>query len=389
MPVVASGARPSSTGSTAGWRPSDRASSPCENDEETDPPLNGFSDRGRPSSHGVLPVAGRHVRSRIKPKGLLCPAKNDINERWKRPGALQPLSRSLSGHVYGKKMTLGCAQLTSSGQLRSRKAKTGQPRRRGEAVRSMLPWWQNSTPNINDTCVENVSTTEDAGRFSRGQKDALCQHSSACSDGLPTTAAGDGDGDQMQQHPTMKSPDAIPKCHGVDDKENIADQRTVGAAGESALGHSGVRTSCVPGNNDEDGLERGAKPYNHYSNLFENPPPSIPTVDQYIFDDNITYKAITKRGHTEAIPVEMAGDGVLGIGQCGTVPWDATIRGENQDLEFDIDPSALLYADEDIDKVPLCIYSKPCMNDVCLMYRHTFSNGLRHGSVPGMFRRLK
>lgn len=96
--------------------------------------------------------------------------------------------------------------------------------------------------------------------------------------------------------------------------------------------------------------EQAANEYTHYSNLFDNPPPSIPTVDQYIFDENIMYGAISKRRQGKALPVNPSGGGVQ---ELGGVSWaDARLStGGVDQVETHVDPQDLLYADEDIDKV--------------------------------------
>ncbi|CAN0071533.1 unnamed protein product [Scytosiphon promiscuus] len=340
--------RPSTTGSKARLTFPDRDGSTPGNSTDSNPPWVECSDRGGPSTNIISPVGGRDDVIRTKPKGAPCSANHRSGERWKRPNALRPLSRSFSGHVYSKKMTLGCTQPSSRGNMRARKIKSDQSRRRREAVRSMLPWWQNSLPDLPNTCAEDLSTAENTVQSPGHLREELCQRQGASWHGSLTTTARNGE--QKQQQLPTKASDAISTPIGVDgDEGENTDQPTVDAAGGRTSRTSDVQGSFHPSRNHEDGLQHGTKPYNHYSNLFENPPPSIPTVDQYIFDDNIRYKAITKRGHTEAIPVETGGDGVLGIGQCGSVPWDAAFADTTQ--ETDGDPSALLYADEDIDKL--------------------------------------
>ncbi|CAN0528847.1 unnamed protein product, partial [Ectocarpus sp. 12 AP-2014] len=78
-----------------------------------------------------------------------------------------------------------------------------------------------------------------------------------------------------------------------------------------------------------------------------------PTVDQYIFEDSITYEAITKRGQSKALPLNVASGGALGIGQPGgdSSKGVAFVGAGGDDPESYVDPSALLFADEDIDKL--------------------------------------
>lgn len=82
------------------------------------------------------------------------------------------------------------------------------------------------------------------------------------------------------------------------------------------------------------------------SGLFDSSTPPVPMVDQYINDDNLLYEAITKRGRTEALPVNNDGRGMLGL--------EKVVDGRSNDkgLLQDVEPEALLFSDEDIDKVP-------------------------------------
>ncbi|CAM9673799.1 unnamed protein product, partial [Laminaria digitata] len=88
--------------------------------------------------------------------------------------------------------------------------------------------------------------------------------------------------------------------------------------------------------------------YTDCSNLFENPPPSIPEVDQYIRCESVKYEAITKRARSKAIPVKEV-NGVLRVKKGSNVPRNDPLDDES--LDADVDPSALLFGDEDIDKV--------------------------------------
>lgn len=83
------------------------------------------------------------------------------------------------------------------------------------------------------------------------------------------------------------------------------------------------------------------------NSLFDNPTPPVPIVDQYIHDDNLLYEAITKRGRTEALPVDNDERGMLGLEKA------VDGRPNDEGLLQDVKPEALLFLDEDIDKVPL------------------------------------
>lgn len=98
-----------------------------------------------------------------------------------------------------------------------------------------------------------------------------------------------------------------------------------------------------------------------YPSLFDVPTPPVPIVDQYIHDDNLLYEAITKRGRTEALPVNNDERGMLGL--------EKAVDGwpNAGSLLQDVGPEALLFLDKDIDKVPLservfgwcCFWSLP------------------------------
>ncbi|CAB1098069.1 unnamed protein product [Ectocarpus sp. CCAP 1310/34] len=79
----------------------------------------------------------------------------------------------------------------------------------------------------------------------------------------------------------------------------------------------------------------------------------MPTVDQYIFEESITYGAIRKRGQSKALPLKVASRGALGIGQPGgdSSKGVAFVGAGGNYTESYVDPSALLFADEDIDKL--------------------------------------
>lgn len=82
--------------------------------------------------------------------------------------------------------------------------------------------------------------------------------------------------------------------------------------------------------------------------LFQTTQPTIPTVNQYIPKENLMYEAIRKRGQGGVLAKNMGG--LLSFEQKGGTPWADMKGGEYVE---DIEPSALLYADEDIDKVCL------------------------------------
>ncbi len=231
---------------------------------------------------------------------------------------LRPISRGQPGYVYSKKMTLGCSS-SASGRKCGAKKKRGGAALGGKggvpAVRSLLPWWQHSTSKI-------------GADMNRGLRPA-------CHGPGQGNTAGHDAVSSLAEHSSPQQPmGTITPEKPANDSEN------------QLSGASGIDTVDTV-QNMEDGQQRTSE-YTHYANLFDNPPPSIPSVDQYVFNDNVMYEAITKRGHTRALPVSPTGAGVLGIEESGNAPWGTASRGE--ELQTGVDQSSLLYADEDIDK---------------------------------------
>lgn len=81
------------------------------------------------------------------------------------------------------------------------------------------------------------------------------------------------------------------------------------------------------------------------ASLFEALTPQVPAVDLYILSDSLTFEAINKRGHAEALPVGRVGADGGGKG-VGNAPW---MQGDRWD-DTTADGDALLFPDEDIDK---------------------------------------
>lgn len=229
---------------------------------------------------------------------------------------LKPLPRSRLGSVYSKKMTLGggLKPSSSSRKLSARTNRGGAAAAKHgglPAARLMLPWWQHSASKIS---VEHEEV-----------------HAASQEKRVGNT-----------QSPTQQSTPASTPNHRVRESNQ----------GDSSDGDScALKPRAICGDNVAEKTE--ANGYTHYSNLFENPPPTIPTVDQYIFDQNILYESITKRGHRKALPMNPSGGGTLGIQECGDDPWAAAVLGSTREdgLEAYVDPQDLLYADEDIDQV--------------------------------------
>ena len=244
--------------------------------------------------------------------------------RSKAQGQLRPILRSQPGYVYSKKMTLGCNLRASSGKRRAKKkgtiASVGS-NGGASAVRSLLPWWQHTASTIGSDVKKGGSPYAKLRQEDEGGHDGVAAVTELSSSPQPTGRA------------TLKSP--------VDDTE-------YSTSGRTALNPRAIDTAAYSTLN-EKGRQQETEEYTHYANLFENPPPSIPEVDQYVFNDNVMYEALTKRGHSKALPLSPSGAGMLGMEGCGNASW--SITADREELQAYVDPSTLLYADEDIDKV--------------------------------------
>lgn len=257
----------------------------------------------------------------------------------KQQHVLKPLPRSQPGSVYSKKMALVCKPSSSSRKMRAKKKRAGatvgkyggQP-----AVRLMLPWWHHS--------AKKRAGTEEVDISPEGE---TCQDADAASYDTPESANG-----VEAQSPTQQSTwPASPESTSTYPAEgNVQRDRCDSGGGTVNPQPRGRQVLVGETESDE---QQGANEYTHYSHLFENPPPSIPMVDQYIFDDNILYDAITKRGNRKALPLDPSGAGVIGIQECVDAPWAPARVGSSgvDELETYVGPQDLLYADEDIDKV--------------------------------------
>lgn len=205
-------------------------------------------------------------------------------------------------------------------------------------MRLMLPWWHHSASKISASsrAINAMSQERENGH----DADASLYNT-------PKSVSGVEAQSPMQQSTCPATPESTPN-NTV--KERCQRDRSDDGRSTWNPQEEGNQIAIENTENEE---QQGANEYTHYSNLFENPPPSIPTVDQYILDDNILYEAITKRGHRKALPVNPSGGGVLGIQECGDVPWAAAGLGSSgvDELETYVDPQDLLYADEDIDQV--------------------------------------
>ncbi|CAN0581880.1 unnamed protein product, partial [Ectocarpus sp. 12 AP-2014] len=96
-----------------------------------------------------------------------------------------------------------------------------------------------------------------------------------------------------QQRVSPTPPESNHICDAGGGDSNEQHQSIFDQIESSSISPNGV--DAIPSSQKNDGGQYVEKTYAHYSNLFENPPPTMPTVDQYIFEDSITYEAITKR----------------------------------------------------------------------------------------------
>lgn len=319
------------------------------------------------SAVSVAPLAGGRGRkgSSGNTSNVLCCANNGNGgvrrSQPKQQHMLKPLSRGQPGYVYSKKMTLGCKPSLPSSKLQA-KNKCGSTTLEGRdggvaAARLILPWWQHSTPKIgaDSKQVEPQSaSSDDASGLARSQGGATCHHADAHLHDTPKGAVAVGEQSPPQTLITTLTPESPPNCQ-VGHKDGNRLRITADGDNPTTEPHT-VEIFISPRNSENE--QQGTREYAHHSNLFENPPPSIPTVDQYIFDDNITYEAITKRRHRKALPLSRRG--FLGIAESGDSPWGATFCGGvggvgsvggGEALDSCVNSSALLYADEDIDQV--------------------------------------
>lgn len=260
----------------------------------------------------------------------------------KQQRLLKPLPRRQPGSVYSKKMTVGCKPSSLTRKMRSKKKRAGtaagnhgvgQP-----PVRLMLPWWHHSVPKLSAGSKEADATSRE--REAGDGTDAALYST-------PKSAAGVEAQPPKQQSTRPAMPEST-QTHP--EKENVQRGKPDSGSGMVNFKISGKQIKIEKPDDEE---QKGTNEYTHYTNLFENPPPSIPTVDQYISDDNILYEAITKRGQRKALPLNPSGGGVFEIQECGDPQWAAAGVASNgvDELEIYVDPQDLLYADEDVEKV--------------------------------------
>ncbi|CAN0278675.1 unnamed protein product, partial [Ectocarpus sp. 8 AP-2014] len=351
--AAASGSRPATTG----------ASSRLERNSSNDvnrtrdglvnlaPSLGHYCSRGHSSL--AVPVAGGHDqsdggsgKSRTVPSSEQHGGGQDGGRlRSKHQVSLRPLSRRQPGYVYSKKMTLGCTPSPASRKALARKRRTPAATDAGggvPAVRSMLPWWQNIYTLVRQA---NVNAPGQATGLESQDPNVILR-------GTPTGGAVGGEQTSPHQQRVSPTPPQSKHICDVGGGDSNEQQQSISDKIErSSLSPNGV--DAIPSSQRNDGGQHVEKAYAHYSNLFENPPPTMPTVDQYIFEDSITYGAITKRGQRKALPLNIASGGALGIGQPGgdSSKGVAFVGAGGVDTESYVDPSALLFADEDIDKL--------------------------------------
>lgn len=219
---------------------------------------------------------------------------------------------------------------------------------RAGTVRSMLPWWGDTTQNGDDRTGESDARSDARNRPDGGdtaRADARSMNNLAEADRVRSGTSEEGGGSV----PTAQT-SALPR---------MPPQKSC---------PSDFETSDVPGSRqNERSAELTKSDRADYYGLFERPPPSIPAIDQYVIDENITYQAIRKRGQTEALPVEGAGR-VRSLENGVRAPWAGLSNGGGN--KPDMDPSALLYSDEDIDTVRYSEQrSESCGDEAVLLSR--------------------
>lgn len=295
------------------------------------------------------------------------------------------LPSSLCASVYGKAKAASRDATTgrvrpaaSSGRLPQQHGKKRPDARNSlKSVRAMLPWWRDPASDAppgsdGDERAAAATTTADTARLEQKQSPTTPGNNAAASAAATMMVSGDATttmitttaarerraqlsgrgGEFLQQRsrssassPLFTASTPSPLHTRDDDDDDDDDQLN-----EEAQQHTSARgLNSIAANPTESAYDA----YTDCSNLFENPPPSIPCVDQYIRRESIMYEAIAKRARSKALPVKEP-DGVLRVNKKGgSAPRDPL---DDESLDADVDPSALLFGDEDIDKVRL----RPC-----------------------------
>ncbi|CAM9314375.1 unnamed protein product, partial [Ectocarpus sp. 4 AP-2014] len=350
--AAALGSRPATTGSSSRLErnSSDDVNRTRDGLVNLAPSLGRYGSRGH--SNLAVPVAGGHDRSdggngksRTVPSSDQHGGGQDGGRlRSKHQVSLRHTSRRQPGYVYSKKMSLGCTPSPASRKALARKRRTRAATGAGggvPAVRAMLPWCQNIFTLVRQA---NVNAPGQATGLERHDPNAFLR-------GIPTGGAVGGEETSPHQQRVSPTPPKSNDICDVGGGDSNEQQQSISDKIGSPPSPNGV--DAIPTSQRNDGGQHVEKAYAHYSNLFENPPPTMPTVDQYIFEDSITYGAITKRGQSKALPLNVASENALGIGQRGgdSSKGAAFVGASGEDTESYVDPSALLFADEDIDKL--------------------------------------
>lgn len=329
----------------------------------------------RPATAGSR-VTCSHGESRL----VLAAGARGGRRRSRSAPSPPQLPSSLCASVYGKAKATSRAATTGrvgpaawSGRLPQQHGKKRPDARNSlKSVRAMLPWWRDPAsdahPGSNgDDRAAAAATTADTAKLKQKQKPTTPGNNAAAAmmvsgDATTTTTtttiaarerraqlSGKG-GEFLQQRsrssassPLFTAPTPPPHTHDDDDDD-------------VPLNEEAQQHTSAPGLNSiaANPTESAYDAYTDCSNLFENPPPSIPCVDQYIRRESIMYEAIAKRARSKALPVKEP-DGVLRVNKNGgNAPRDPL---DDESLDADLDPSALLFGDEDIDKVRL----RPCL----------------------------
>lgn len=231
---------------------------------------------------------------------------------------LQPTRSPYAAASREKVPSAGLKMLSTSDLA---KVKTRFTKRGAKCVRSMLPWWTDtSAMTSQDHQSKNAKRTE------------MIKPLHACGkieDAFATDTMNSEEQpwDMTRASQSSSRPSIVRPMPGGTPSDHF-----------HAEGRDGVRH-----------INPAAYTYNTYvdcSGLFETPQPSIPTVDQHIRDINLLYDAIAKRGLTEATPVNGPSGLLLPESKSMHVPVKDDIHKHHEEDEAD-----LLFADKDVDEV--------------------------------------
>lgn len=116
-------------------------------------------------------------------------------------------------------------------------------------------------------------------------------------------------------------------------------------------GIDGCSLRHSPGDHSSSRSTEGNNLQVHHEDLFRSQLPHFPGIDDYIRSPSLTFGAITKRGHTDALPIT-GGANLLDSMSAADVPWR---EPDEESFECDLDSENMSFSDEHIDQV--CGYS--------------------------------